>query len=231
VLETARWVYERGKVRQRGQNGKQHHFPAGTKIFSPDHPTYRIYRLNSGRVQLRNGPEAIVDQLLPGDFFGEKYFLAPYPGDQDATALEPVEATAYRRLEVLHSLRTDPRFAGEFVKNLAFRLDRYENALRDFVTEPAERRLARLLLRFMPARPASGWIRLQLRATNLELAGMVGMTRWRVSHFLNHFQRLGWLSRRRQQLLIYYEGLREFLESPPRPDVRRPTGQKRAAGS
>jgi CRP-like cAMP-binding protein len=164
-------------------------------------------------VQLRNGPETIVDQLAPGDFFGEKSFLAPNPSDQIATALKRVVATAYRKREVLHRLRTDPRFAAQFLKNLAFRLDRYENAIRDFVTEPAERRLARLLFRFMPARPASGWVRLPLRATNVELARMVGMTRWRVSHFLNYFQRLGWLSRRQQELLVYREGMTGFLES------------------
>jgi CRP-like cAMP-binding protein len=175
-------------------------------------------------VQLRNGPEAIVDQLTAGDFFGEKCFLAPLRSDQVAAALLPVEATAYRKSELLHCLRRDPRFAGRLLKNLTFRLDRYENAIRDFVTEPAERRLARLLLRFMPTRPASGWIRLPLRATNVDLARMVGMTRWHVSHLLNHFQRLGWLSRRRKELLIHREGLKEFLESSTRNDARGPTG-------
>jgi CRP-like cAMP-binding protein len=227
VPKTARWIDERGRVRQNRQKEAQHHFPAGAKIFSPDHPTHPIYQLNSGHVQLRNGPEAIVDQLAPGDFFGEKSLLAPGPSDQVATALEPVVTTAYRRRELLHCLGTDPRFAAQFLKNLAFRLDRYENVIRDFVTEPAERRLARLLFRFTPVRPTFGWIRLPLHATNIELARMVGMTRWRVSHFLNRFQRLGWLSRRQQELFIYREGLKEFLKSALLEDTGRPTGQKR----
>jgi CRP-like cAMP-binding protein len=175
-------------------------------------------------VQLRNGLEAIVDQLAAGDFFGEKCFLAPRGSDQVATAVSGVVATAYRKSELVQCLRRDPRFAVRLLKNLSFRLDRYENALRDLITEPAERRLARLLFRFLPARPASGWIRLPVRATNIELARMAGMTRWHISHLLNHFQRLGWLSRRQQELLIYREGLRKFLESPPQKDVRAPSG-------
>jgi CRP-like cAMP-binding protein len=175
-------------------------------------------------VQLRNGLEAIVDQLAAGDFFGEKCFLAPRGSDQVATAVSGVVATAYRKSELVQCLRRDPRFAVRLLKNLSFRLDRYENALRDFITEPAERRLARLLFRFLPARPASGWIRLPVRATNIELARMAGMTRWHISHLLNHFQRLGWLSRRQQELLIYREGLRKFLESPPQKNVRAPSG-------
>jgi hypothetical protein len=59
---------------------------------------------------------------------------------------------------------------------------------------------------------------------------MVGTTCWRVSHFLNDFQRLGWLNRRQSELLIYREGLKGFLESPTRNHVRSPSGQKRDLG-
>jgi CRP-like cAMP-binding protein len=225
---TARLRTKRRRVCESKLRGTQQYFPAGARIFGSDHPTHRIYHLKSGHVQLRNGPEAIVDQLTRGAFFGEKCFLAPRRSDQAATALSPVIATAYRRSELVQCLRRDPRFAVRLLKNLTFRLDRYESAIRDFITEPAERRLARLLFRFLPARPASGWIRLPLRATNVELARMVGMTRWHISHFLNHFQRLGWLSRRQQELLIYREGLKEFLGPPRREDVRPPSSQDSA---
>jgi CRP-like cAMP-binding protein len=231
VGRTARLATERRRVRQRKQRGIAFHFPAGTRIFGPDHPTHRFYQLTSGHLELQNGPAAIVDQLTPGDFFGEKCFLARRRNDQVATALSPVVVTAYRKSELLHGLRRDSRFAGQFLRNLSLRLDRYENAIRDFVTEPAERRLARLLFRFMPTRPTAGWIRLPLRATNVELGRMVGTTRWRVSHLLNHFQRLGWLSRRHKELLIYREGLKQFLESPTRKDLRPQSSQEAAIRS
>jgi CRP/FNR family cyclic AMP-dependent transcriptional regulator len=209
----SRLLTQRRRVSHHQPQGISVHFPAGTKVFDPEHPSRRIYLLNAGRVRWSSGPEAIVDELAPGAFFGEKCFLTPRRSDSAATTLSPVAVTVYRRSELLQGLQRDPLFARRLLKNLALRLDRCEQAIRDFVTEPAERRLARLLSRFTPARPASGWVRLPLRASNVELAQMVGTTRSRVSHFLNHFQRLGWLLRRAEVLWVHREGLHQFLGS------------------
>jgi CRP/FNR family cyclic AMP-dependent transcriptional regulator len=209
----SRSLTQRRRVSHDKPQGISVHFPAGTKVFDPEHPSRGIYLLNAGRVRLSSGPEAIVDELTPGAFFGEKCFLTPRRSDSAATTLSPVTVTVYRRSELLQRLQRDPLFARRLQKNLALRMDRCEQAIRDFVTEPAERRLARLLSRFTPARPASGWVRLPLRATNVELAQMIGTTRWRVSHFLNRFQRRGWLSRRAKGLWVHREGLSQFLGS------------------
>ena len=209
----SRSLTQRRRVSHHQPRGRPVHFPAGTKIFDPEHPARRIYLLNAGRVRLSDGPKAIVDELTSGAFFGEKCFLPPYRSDSTATTLSPVVVTVYRGSDLLRGVQRDPLFARRLLKNLALRLDRCEQAIRDFVTEPAERRLARLLSRFTPARPASGWVRLPLRATNVELAQMVGTTRSRVSHFLNHFQRLGWLGRRGEELWVHREGLNQFLSS------------------
>src|SRR5438477_452503 len=56
----------------------------------------------------------------------------------------------------------------------------------------------------------AGQVRLSFRFTNVELAKMVGTTRWRVSHLLNRFQRLGWL-RRDRELWVQREGIQEYL--------------------
>lgn len=202
---------EHRRVSRKRGNGTSFHFSAGTKIFDPQHPCRRAYLLTSGRVRLFRGPGAIVEQLGANSFFGEVCFLSPRRSDQIATTLSSAAATGYRRSELLRRLQQDPRFAALLVKNLALRIDRCQEAIRGFVTEGAERRLARLLSRLAPSRRTSGWVRLPFRMTNVELAKMVGTTRWRVSHFLNHFQRLGWLSRQQDQLWIRREGLSEFL--------------------
>jgi len=206
----------RPNVRQKTQWGRVVQFPAGTQIFGAVRPSRQIYLLNSGRVQLLSGPRAVVELLSRGSFFGEKCFLGGRQSDQIATTLSPVIATAYRRTELLHRLQQDLRFARRLLKNLALRMDWYEQAIREFVTERGERRLALLLFRFAPTRPATGWVRLPLRATNVEVARMVGMTRWRVSHFLNQFRRMGWLNRVGQALWVDRDGLKEFLDAAPR---------------
>jgi len=186
--------------------------PAGATLFDSNHPPRRMYLLCSGHVQLSTSRGEIVDHLAPGDFFGEKCFLAPLRRGQAARTVSPASVAAFRKPELLDRLTGDRRFATQVVKNLALRLDRYEEALGDFAREPAERRLARLLWRLAPDRKVSGLVRLPFHLTNREMARAIGTTRWRVSHFMGRFQRLGWL-RRQEGLWVDRERLGEFLQS------------------
>jgi CRP-like cAMP-binding protein len=165
-------------------------------------------------VQLSRGRKTIVDYLGPGEFFGEQCLLGPRYRDQIATCLSPVQVLAYRKSDLPDLLRKDRRFATRMLKNFALRMNRYEEHIREFVTERAERRLALLLFRFAPSRAESDWVRLQFSPTNTELARTIRSTRWQVAHFMRHFQQLGWLDRR-PDLWVRRESLRAFLESPP----------------
>jgi len=191
-----------------------HDFPARAKLFDLDRASRRVYLLRSGRVQLAWGHEAIVDYLAPGNFFGEQCLLGARHRGQIATSLSPVEVSAFRRSELLDRVQKDRRFALQLVKNLALRLNRYEQIIRDSVAEGAERRLARLLFRFLPARAGAGWVRLQFNPSNPELAKTIGTTRWRIAHFMRKFHELGWLDRR-PELWVRTEGIQEFLQSAP----------------
>lgn len=211
-------LYIQRRTGRKADAGGSLDFPRGTRLFDSDHPPRCVYLLRSGRVQLASGREAIVDYLTPGDFFGEKFLLSPKRGDQVAKSLAPVRVSAFSRSEVLELMQQDRRFALRLLKNLALRLDRREERIRDFVAERAERRLARLLFSFLPARAAaSGWVRLSFSPSNFELAKTVGTTRWQIAHFMRRFQQLGWLSRR-PDLWVFCEGIREFLEPVAKQD-------------
>ena len=186
------------------------HFSAGTNVFDVDHPCSRIYLLRIGRVRLSRGREAVLAHLNPGTFFGEECLLSPRQRCQSAQCISPITVSSFRVSELLDRVQHDRRFALRLLKNLALRLDRCGQTIWDFVTEPAERRLARLLLRLAPGRPAFGWVRLLFSPTNAELARTIGTTRGRISYFLRHFRQLGWLERR-PELWIRREDLREFL--------------------
>lgn len=204
--------------RRRGRsnkNGRALRLPAGTVLFDLNRPNRRMQRLDSGRVRLLSDSNAVLEHLEPGDFFGEASLCKPRWGGQIALALSPVEITVFPKSELLKRLQQDRRFASALLRDLARRLQRYQKTVNDFVTEPAERRLAFLLARLSPTRRASGWVRLPFRVTNAELAKTIGTTRGRVSYFLNRFERLGWL-RRDDGLSINRQGLSEFLESSPR---------------
>ena len=198
-----------------GRKSKVVDFPAGMTFFDINRPSRHIYLLRSGRVYLTNSHGAIVDYLAPGNFFGEKCLLGPRYQNQAATSRSPVVVYAFRKSELLDLMQRDRRFAECLLKNLALRLDRYEQALTDFVAERTESRLARLLSRLAPVRPGFGWVRLQFSPSNSELARTIGTTRWQISHYMGRFQRLGWLQRR-PDLWVHREGLKEFVESSGR---------------
>jgi len=192
-------------------------FPAGARLFDCQHPSRRIYWLRSGCVQLSRDHKVVVDYLKRGALLGEKLLLSLRGPDQVAKAISAVEVSVFRKAEFFRRLRQDGRFAQQVLKSLALRMDRYEEAIRELATEPAERRLALALGRLAPTRPATGWVRLPWNPTNPEFAKMIGTTRWRISHFLNRFQRLGWV-RRQAGLWVQREGLQAFLKltvAPP----------------
>jgi CRP/FNR family transcriptional regulator, cyclic AMP receptor protein len=189
-----------------------HDYPAKAKLFDIDRAPRQVYLLRSGTVQLARGHESIVDYLSPGDFFGEQCLLGPSQSSQIAVSLSPVHVDVFKTSKLLDLVQKDRRFAMRLLKNLTHRLNRYEEMIRDSVADPAERRLARLLFRFVPAHASSDWVQLLFSPNNSELAKTIGTTRWRVAHFMHHFQQLGWLGRR-PELWVRPEGIREFLQS------------------
>jgi CRP-like cAMP-binding protein len=114
-----------------------------------------------------------------------------------ARAVTPLEYRVYRRRELLDLLARDRRFALEVVAELAKRLERYQQAIAQLARGRLECRLVYALMLLVPRPAARGWVRLVYSPTNLELARMIGATRWRVSRHMAQFQRLGWLRRDR----------------------------------
>jgi CRP/FNR family transcriptional regulator, cyclic AMP receptor protein len=187
--------------------------PAGTILFDPDHPSRRMYQVKSGLVQLSSDSETIIDHLGPGSFFGEKFLLSRPRSGQIAEAVSPSRVESFGRDKLLTRVQRDHRFAVQLLRNLAHRIDRNEQTIRDFAKEPAARRLVLFLSRMLPPRSPGGWVRLPWNPTNPELARRIGTTRWRISRLLNQFQRLGWL-RRENGLWVRREGLDGFLYTP-----------------
>jgi CRP/FNR family cyclic AMP-dependent transcriptional regulator len=154
-------------------------FAEGTNLYEDGSRKRQILLLNAGQVRLTGRNGVIFDHLKRGSFLGEKFLLSSNATRGTATALAPVDAVPFRIAELEGEFRRDPDLAVRMVKDLAMRLDRYEELICDLVTEQAEVRLARLLLRVAPARPANRWARLPFSFTNVELAKMIGTTRWR----------------------------------------------------
>ena len=209
-------VHTRGLGNRKRRNSETIlHFSRGADLFGPTQVSHCVYQLRAGKVRLSRDREAILDHLTRGDFLGEECLLAPSQRSQIAHCLSPVAVSAFRTSQLLDRVQQDRGFARRLLKNLALRLNRCGHTIRDFVAEPADRRLARLLWRLTPAavKPASGWRRLRFNLSNAEFARTVGTTRSRISHFMRDFMQQGWLERRGREIWIRREGLADFLRS------------------
>lgn len=185
--------------------------PQGTELFGADQAPRGLYLLRSGHVRLLGVDQVILDNLNPGSVFGEKALLGhPVLKRQTAVAVSGAKITLFKKAGLKLQLQNDPYLATRTMKALGLRLDGYEQVIRDFVRERAERRLAYLLLRIAPRR--HGWVKIPFPLTNPDLSNMVGTSRWRISNLLNQFQKLG-LLRRQPDLWINREALRKYLKT------------------
>lgn len=198
------------RARKKLPTGSVQQFPPRAVLFDATHPAATIFLLRSGWVQLLSGDNAIVDCLGPGAIFGERSLLGWPANSLSARALTPVRVTSFDRSQLLERLQADRRFALRLLKAFATRTHRYEQTIADFIADPAEIRLARLLARALPPKPASGWVRLPYELSHRALAKTIGTSRWRIALFMRRFREAGWL-RRDDGLWIERSGLARFL--------------------
>src|SRR5215471_1938144 len=124
--------------------------PAGELLFSQGEAGEVIYVVQAGRIAIvlgtADGRELVINQMRPGDFFGELALLPGQTHTASAVAREPSRVLCIRNSAFLAELETQPRFMRYLFETLAGRLrasSERESALA-FLTAPA--RLARLLL-------------------------------------------------------------------------------------
>jgi len=167
-------------------------------FFSQGDPADSIFYLQSGRAKLtvvsKNGKEATITLFAAGDFVGEES-LATVSGLRLATATA-VTACAALKIEIKEMVRVmhkEQVFSDLFVKFLLARSMRTQADLVDQLFNSSEKRLARILLLLAeygePGEPES----LIPEITQETLAEMIGTTRSRVSFFMNHFRKLGFI--------------------------------------
>ena len=180
-----------GAARTITQSQKDH------SIFSAGDPSDAIFYVQEGRVKLtvtsKQGKEAVIAMLGPGDFFGEACLTGQAVRTATATSVTPcsilrIDKSAMRRvLEEQHAL------SGLFIAHLLSRNMRIEEDLVDQLFNSSEKRLARALLLLVHYGNKGKPERVVPEVSQKILAGMIGTTRSRVSFFMNRFRKLGFI--------------------------------------
>jgi CRP-like cAMP-binding protein len=157
-----------------------------------------VFYIQKGRIKIvvasREGKEAVVGILGPGEFFGEGCLIGQPLRLATAKAMTDSQVVRVSKAEMLHALQTEPRFAELFMTHLLTRNSRVEEDLVDQLFNSSEKRLARLLLLLANFGKDSSPQPIGIHINQETLAEMIGTTRSRVSFFMNKFRKLGFIS-------------------------------------
>jgi len=142
----------------------------------------------------RAGKEATIRLVSAGDFFGEKA-MATEPGMRvtSATALTHCTALRIARAEFIRVMHEEPSFLYLFSTFLLDCSMKTQADLVDQLFNPAEKRLARLLLLLAENSQPMEKTALIPPISQETLASMIGSTRPRVNAFMTSFRKLGYV--------------------------------------
>ncbi len=166
-------------------------------VFSQGDAANAVYYLQKGRIRLtvvsQQGKEAVVGLVGADMFFGEGCLAGQQVRMSTATATEESTILVIEKNAMMRLLHADPKFSEIFTTHLLSRNIRFEEDLVDQLFNSSEKRLARILL-LLAHFGKEGKHELVVPKVGQEiLAGMIGTTRSRVSHFMNKFRKLGFI--------------------------------------
>ncbi len=166
-------------------------------VFSQGDVADAVFYLQKGRVQLtvvsKQGKEAVIGLLGPDMFFGEGCLAGQTKRMSTATATEDSVILRFEKKGMIRLLHADPKFSELFTAYLLSRNIRFEEDLVDQLFNSSEKRLARVLLLLAHFGKEGTQEPVVPKISQEILAGMIGTTRSRVSHFMNKFRTLGFI--------------------------------------
>ncbi len=180
--------------------GRRVRYPAGKVIFQKGDPGDSLMVVLSGRIKIgtlsAEGREAVLSFIEPCRSFGEVALLDGKPRSADATAVTAVELFVLRRADVMTFIERHPGIALRIIGMLCAKLRRTTEMVEDHVLLQMEARTARALLRLAAeyGRPCADGVRIELRLSQRELGGIVGLARENVNRQLAAWRGRGLLS-------------------------------------
>jgi CRP/FNR family cyclic AMP-dependent transcriptional regulator len=170
----------------------------GQVIFAQGDAADAVFYIREGRVKIavvsEQGKEAVVAFLKAGDFIGEGCLTGRPRCVSTARAVEDSVITRVDRATMVRVLRDEPSFSERFMTHLLARTMRVEEDLVDQLFNSSEKRLARALLLLANFGKDGRQEPVIAKVSQETLADMIGTTRSRVSHFMNRFRELGYIS-------------------------------------
>lgn len=191
--------------------------PKGKALFNQEDPADTAFIVRTGCVSLilstPDGRDLVINDMLPGDMFGELSLVTGQPRSTGAVAREPSEVISIPREEFMAELEAEPKLMRRVLETTSRRLRRSserESALA-FLDAPA--RIARVLLRRSEQQRDNPDV---VTVSQEEIAQHVGVTRQTVARVLGKWRRRGWIITGRGKIMLVNRGaLRRQGEEMP----------------
>jgi CRP/FNR family transcriptional regulator, cyclic AMP receptor protein len=166
-------------------------------VFSQGDAADAVFYLQEGKVKLtvlsKQGKEAVIAILGPGQFFGEGCLNGHLLRIATTRTIEKSVITRIEKATMIATLHNELEFSELFMAYLLSRTGRIEEDLIDQLFNSSEKRLARLLLLLANFGKEGRPEPIVGKFSQETLAEMIGTTRSRVSFFMNKFRKLGFI--------------------------------------
>jgi len=175
-----------------------HRYKQRQIVFSQGDTADAVYYIQEGRVRLsvlsKQGKEATIALLGPGDFLGEGCIASDQPVCMaSATATTECCVLKIEKHAMLRTLHQEHQFSDLFVAYMVQRHNHTQADLVDQLFNSSEKRLARALLLLAHFGKQNSPEEVTPGVSQETLAEMVGTTRSRVNFFMNKFRKLGFI--------------------------------------
>ena len=166
-------------------------------IFSQGDAANSVFYIKKGKIKVtvvsKGGKEAVVAILGQDEFLGEGCLVGQQRRLGTAMAMTDCVTMKVEKAEIQRVLHDETAFAQMFISHILARNARVEEDLVDQLFNSTEKRLARILLLLANFGKEGRPEPIIAKISQQTLAEMIGTTRSRVSHFMNHFRRLGFI--------------------------------------
>jgi CRP/FNR family transcriptional regulator, cyclic AMP receptor protein len=174
---------------------------AGEMIFLRSDPPEAAYIVHTGSVQILlsspDGRQLVINEMHPGDCFGELALVTGLPRSANAVAGENCELLLIPRHAFLEALENEPLLARRLLRTTALRLSSSSEFESGLAFLDAQTRIARLLLDLN--RKSNGG---RVNISQEELADRAGLIRQTVAKTLGQWRRNGWIKTGRSRIEV-----------------------------
>jgi CRP/FNR family transcriptional regulator, nitrogen oxide reductase regulator len=184
------------------------HLDAGESFFAEGDHAEAFFVLTGGRVKLTQltpeGHQVVLRVIGPGEAFGGVGAFGEPTYPVSAEAVEPSMALTWTSATMRHLFESEPIIALNALHFVAARLHDLQRRYRQLMTERAERRVARTLLRLVheAGRRVETGIEISFPLSRQDIAEMTGTTLYTVSRLLSAWEAQGIVQSGRQHIVL-----------------------------